>query len=61
MNTKPYWKALGGAVVAGASAAGVAQADGISGGEWWTIAGAFLAGGIATFYIPYQSTVQPPK
>jgi uncharacterized membrane protein YccC len=56
---KPYLKALGAAVVAGAGAAGVAQADGISAGEWWTIAGAFLAGGIATFYIPYQTTKPP--
>jgi hypothetical protein len=63
MNTKPFWKALAAAVVEGAGAAGAAQGDGISGGEWWTIGGATVAAALLTFYVPYQSTVKapPPK
>jgi hypothetical protein len=59
MKTRPFWKCAAAAVVAGAGAAGAAQADGISGAEWWTIGGAFVAAGLLTFYVPYQTTVKP--
>jgi hypothetical protein len=59
-SMKPYWKALGGAAAAFVGSVGVAQADGITGGEWATIVGSTVAGAILVFFAPYQSTVKPP-
>ena len=53
---KPYLKALGAAAAAFVGGVGTAQADGITGAEWATIAGATVAGAVFVFLAPYQST-----
>jgi hypothetical protein len=57
---KPYLKALSAAIAAGGSGVIATLPDGITAGEWVTVGVGAAVAALATFYVPYQTTVKPP-
>jgi hypothetical protein len=59
-SMKPFLKALSAAVAAGGTGVVATLPDGITAGEWVTVGVGAAVAAIATFYVPYQTTVKPP-
>jgi hypothetical protein len=60
MKFTPFLKALSAAVAAGGTGVVATLPDGITASEWVTVGIGAVVAAIATFYVPYATTVKPP-
>jgi hypothetical protein len=59
MNTKPFWKAAAAFVATEGTGLAAVMPDGVTGQEWVTVTAGALVAAIATFFVPYETTVKP--